>query len=126
MKLLSQLAAVFLLLANSLTVQAQSSYYATNDNQDATCSISCERGQAAVCHNASGSNTPSCECLGSSNEFLKSRFSNVELLASQARILTEAQRIEQTDVVAVINQRLSQLEPPRLLRRLLRLRMEPT
>lgn len=39
-----------------------SSCTATNDNGDATCSITCEVGQQAVCLDGTGSSVPSCEC----------------------------------------------------------------
>ena len=35
---------------------------ATNDNLDAECSISCQVGESAVCIDAAGSGTPTCEC----------------------------------------------------------------
>lgn len=95
-------------------VQAQSSCSATNDNQDASCSISCEVGQAAVCRNGTGSSTPTCECTGSSIDiFRKSPAKTTTADSAKAppstATSTPVQRVEQTNVLDVINQRLSKL-----------------
>lgn len=101
-------------------VHAQSSCSATNDNQDASCSISCEVGQAAVCRNGTGSSTPTCECTGSSIDIFRKSIANVTTgadkgqpqIASTASTVntTPVQRLEQTNVLDVINQRLAKLQ----------------
>lgn len=101
-------------------VHAQSSCSATNDNQDASCSISCEVGQAAVCRNGTGSSTPTCECSGSSIDIFRKSIANVTpgadkgqpQIASTASTVntTPVQRLEQTNVLDVINQRLAKLQ----------------
>src|SRR5579872_5222298 len=48
----------------SATVRADSNCSATNTNGDQTCSISCPAGQSAQCTQGIGSNSPTCECLG--------------------------------------------------------------
>jgi hypothetical protein len=55
----------FCALAVASSASAQSSCSATNDNNDQTCSITCATGQSALCSNATGGGTPSCQCLDS-------------------------------------------------------------
>ena len=54
---------------------AGSSCSATNDNGDAQCSITCSEGQAAQCSNATGSGTPTCECVDQSGGLILNEFS---------------------------------------------------
>ena len=124
-----------ILLIGSLSANAQSSCSATNDNGDANCSISCSIGQAAVCSNSTGSNSPSCACEGSadfssvlkrasraSGKFftlagkaeapdLSSLFKNsaVPVQVKPFSSATTASRVEQTDVLHAMNQKLAGL-----------------
>jgi hypothetical protein len=52
-------------------VHADSTCSATNDNGDATCTVSCGTGQAAICSHATGSETPLCYCAPSNSSLLK-------------------------------------------------------
>jgi hypothetical protein len=52
---------------------AQSSCTATNDNNDAQCSISCNAGEAAVCANGVGSSLPTCYCMSNPSYDAQSR-----------------------------------------------------
>lgn len=99
---------------------AQASCSAQNDRGD-TCSITCAVGQAAVCSNAVGSGTPSCECQGSPSD------GSAVLLVPPARMQAQAQRanpvaaqaaqsvrIEATNARVALNQKLAGLRDYKL------------
>ena len=127
---------VFALLA-SATAQAQSSCSATNDNGDAVCNISCPIGQAAVCSNGTGSNSPSCACEGSADfrsptSSLPNTSKGIFILAGKPGLkdiasilkmppaprnlamrpfaaMKTSERLEETDVLQAINSKLGSL-----------------
>lgn len=86
-------------------VYAQSSCSATNDNGDASCSISCELGQAAECRNGTGSGTPSCECKGTPQALTR----YLPKPAAFNILGAGASGIEKTNVLESINQKLARL-----------------
>jgi hypothetical protein len=91
------------------SASAQSSCSATNDNEDAECSISCAVGQSAECQKGTGSSTPVCECRGDVNS--ASAFKRAQILPFNSRLLAAASgSIERTDVLTNVNTKLASLK----------------
>jgi len=120
--------AASVILAIATHLAAQSSCSATNDNQDQNCSISCPAGQAAQCSNGVASSPPSCTCSGvpegifASNSrirwmgksgFISATEKTLRMAGAREPMalkqLAPGPTIETTNVIDVINSKLSSL-----------------
>lgn len=97
--------AIFLSVLLSGPALSQSSCSATNDNGDATCSISCPVGQSAECRNGTGSSSPECGCSGESQ--LVSIF--IPRPDSTGTLAFAPSSLEHTNVLQSINAKLAGL-----------------
>lgn len=97
--------AIFLSALFSGPALSQSSCSATNDNGDATCSISCPVGQSAECRNGTGSSSPECGCSGESQ--LDSIF--IPRPDSAGTLAFAPSSLEHTNVLQSINAKLASL-----------------
>lgn len=97
--------AIFISALFSGPALSQSSCSATNDNGDATCSISCPVGQSAECRNGTGSSSPECGCSGESQ--LDSIF--IPRPDSAGTLAFAPSSLEHTNVLQSINAKLAGL-----------------
>lgn len=112
MKRLATTIALLALMLVTNNLLSQDSCSATNEKNDKRCSVSCSQGQTASCTDVSDSNDPTCYCTGvpSTPSAVGTRFAlkNGKVFEPVTDHQEEVP-VETTDVVSVIDQKLSQL-----------------